>query len=532
MSREERNGKRLFLLALACASGVYGAILHRPLLWKLRVVPDDAFYYLQIARHLALNGVSTFDGVNLTNGYHPGWMLIVTLLAKAIPDRVALLDACLLTAFAFHLAAALSLVTFFRREVDDFTAWIGGACWLANPHALFLALQGVEASFYIFTLTLALQAYRLCIAPALYSTPPTLPYRQAQVLFGLSLSLAFWGRTEAALIAVLALLWLSRVWSRTFGVRKALQTGATIGGVFLAGILPWFAYSYLATGSLTQRSGAMKLLWASEEHAHFGLFKRLGDTVGYLLSGWLSYPVLNVLTDLSNLSSILGVLATLVLSLVLVRLQRQRRAPGLRRFCLSLLTIVFTLGCVYGLFYSDRQVWYQALPSLLLYVVCFLLGAHIWRHSQRAMFPAGAGAVAMMALLCLRLTAWPPTIYPWQPDVYTSQKRFETLVPPGEHLGCFNAGIPAYFSNRPILNLDGLANNALYPYYQAHRFDAYLRDLHLGYIADEELALQRAQRFTKSPVLLRPIASAPLAGWKSGRRWLWRATAEDEGEGW
>ena len=40
---------------------------------------DDAYYYLMIARNLAETGKSTFDGVNLTNGYHPLWLWIETL---------------------------------------------------------------------------------------------------------------------------------------------------------------------------------------------------------------------------------------------------------------------------------------------------------------------------------------------------------------------------------------------------------------------------------------------------------------------
>ena len=37
---------------------------------------DDAWYYWNIADHLAAGDGSTFDGVNLTNGYHPLWLAI------------------------------------------------------------------------------------------------------------------------------------------------------------------------------------------------------------------------------------------------------------------------------------------------------------------------------------------------------------------------------------------------------------------------------------------------------------------------
>ncbi len=46
---------------------------------------DDAFYYYKVAQNIGEGKGSTFDGVNLTNGYHPLWMLIcipVFLLAR------------------------------------------------------------------------------------------------------------------------------------------------------------------------------------------------------------------------------------------------------------------------------------------------------------------------------------------------------------------------------------------------------------------------------------------------------------------
>lgn len=47
--------------------------------WHLGLFPagmfeDDAFFYLQIARNLALTGAVSFDGISATNGVHPLWL--------------------------------------------------------------------------------------------------------------------------------------------------------------------------------------------------------------------------------------------------------------------------------------------------------------------------------------------------------------------------------------------------------------------------------------------------------------------------
>ena len=50
-------------------------------------VKDDAFYYLQPAWQFKQFGFFTFDGINPTYGFHPLWMIIVSLLAAVTSDK-------------------------------------------------------------------------------------------------------------------------------------------------------------------------------------------------------------------------------------------------------------------------------------------------------------------------------------------------------------------------------------------------------------------------------------------------------------
>jgi hypothetical protein len=45
-------------------------------------VQDDFYYYAIVADHIAHRGHATFDGVTLTNGYHPLWMAVLVVLAR------------------------------------------------------------------------------------------------------------------------------------------------------------------------------------------------------------------------------------------------------------------------------------------------------------------------------------------------------------------------------------------------------------------------------------------------------------------
>jgi len=543
----------LFYVALAFATAVFVFAWHRPLLWLLGVVPDDAFYYLGIARNLADHGLSSFDGVNPTNGYHPGWMVVVSLLAKVFDGRETLLRSSLAAAFAFHLASSVTLAGALKRWLPHGWAYIGGAGWAVNPLPVSLALQAMEGSFYTFALSFSLWVYSTRIAS---SSPSTKQW----IAFGLSLSLCFLARTEAIVLAGLVIVVLAARWGGAKFVRTARIMGLT-GGAFVAGIAPWFIFSRWATGTWTQGSGAMKMLWAADEQ--LGLGRRLATAVGYVTGSWLAYPILS-LPDSRwfELRRLLTATLTLALAWVLVRGLRRpvmllgaalrappavvllgaalrappavvllgaalRAPPAVTRHAaaVGLVLLIGTImtGSVYGLLFHDEQSWYRAQPGFLLYVVLYstaVLGA-------MALFPRlpqRVASVALLALFGVALVVRTRTLnpYPWQRDVFTSQAAFERFVPSDRPIGCFNAGIPGYFGDRTIVNLDGLVNNRVYPYYKERAFDDYVADAGIDYVADETAALERAARFTRHPLALEKIAHFPNNAAYTEKRYLWR----------
>ena len=112
LARAPRIGPRLWagLAGIVCAAIVFAPQLatvraHAPV-----ALEDDGFYYAQIARTLARTGRSSFDGLTLTNGYHPLWLGLLTLKTRLIGDAtwsvVALEAVCLGAAIGLLLAGA------------------------------------------------------------------------------------------------------------------------------------------------------------------------------------------------------------------------------------------------------------------------------------------------------------------------------------------------------------------------------------------------------------------------------------------
>jgi hypothetical protein len=113
--------------------------------------------------------------------------------------------------------------------------------------------------------------------------------------------------------------------------------------------------------------------------------------------------------------------------------------------------------------------------------------------------------------------------YPYQADVLRSHAEIERTIPRDRRIGCFNAGIPIYFGTGRIVALDGLVSHDALGYWADRRFDDYLRDARVSFIADDAPPLDRALRFSGTPssVHLEEQRTFPLQGSPTGIRVLW-----------
>ena len=144
---------------------------HNLLFLLTNTLPDDAFYYFQTARNIVNGFGSTFDGVNLANGYHPLWMLILLPIYKFFsvggvndiaPIYAALFVSIIFSAItAFFLYKILSnytenkkIISFalavylfnpvFSSSFSGFTCFFGSGLALASNWALSTSLMNSE----------------------------------------------------------------------------------------------------------------------------------------------------------------------------------------------------------------------------------------------------------------------------------------------------------------------------------------------------------------------------------------------------
>src|SRR4051794_27350134 len=91
-SRDQAVGAAVTMMALFGIALTMGAtvaaICFRAVDAVVSFSPDDAYSYPVIALHAIQGRFSTFDGLTRTNGYHPLWEALLTLIVWALPTAM------------------------------------------------------------------------------------------------------------------------------------------------------------------------------------------------------------------------------------------------------------------------------------------------------------------------------------------------------------------------------------------------------------------------------------------------------------
>lgn len=439
--------------------------------WLVAQVPDDAFYYLGIARHLGAGDGPTFDGLNQTNGFHPLWQFLLVPLALAFPGDAALARAAMLLGVVLGLTGVVLVARFLRPVVGAPAAALGallaihgavGTKWLRN---------GMESSVLVLALSL------LLLALGRFDRARD---RRSALLVGLACGVVVLARMDVAVVVavvpVVLALRVRRWWPL---VRSAA------GAVLVAG--PVLAWEVLTFGHVLSVSGTVKLdeVRRSAEAQWGGMLRP-----GHLVHAAATAGVLarSVARDVGGTvlgrgagpgAALLGVTFVVLGGAgcaLLVRRRLDERAHGARPDAPT--GVAFAVAVVGGIVLAKTVVdvvvmpdwaalWYSA-P--LRVAVGMALGIGTWEVVARVAGASGrraaALALALVLLLALPLSAWDrgaadPTQPPSWQQTLDQAADWVLAEGPGGRYGAFDAGVVGYRldGERTVVNLDGLVND-------------------------------------------------------------------------
>ncbi|HEB52773.1 MAG TPA: hypothetical protein ENI87_05920, partial [bacterium] len=380
---------------------------------QIREIPDDSFFYLQVARSFCDGNGFTFDGETPTYGFQPLWQLVLIAFCSLIGGGRALFVAAFLTCAALHTGVAWALFRLGRNCFSTGAGLAAALLWIANP-ALFTWSAGLkENALYALLLVIALARF----ARDLRHPGGTMRDRRRRAIgFGVLLGLMVFTRVNA-LIPAAALLGAHLVAIGLGGGLRARLHHVAIATI-AAGIvaLPWYAFAWWHFGTAMPTSGTWKLLLmrAQVEHGWGTPWLSFGHVLAALRL-WPDYLVMLFHSGFSALRAPLYAAAIAWPILALARRLSPRRIPLWPRGSAAAvwLLLVLTGSAAIASFANQLMLpgylayarWYAVPEYLLIAIVGGGLLGTCWRKGDSWIHLAGS-----LALLGAATWLWPPTL--------------------------------------------------------------------------------------------------------------------------
>jgi hypothetical protein len=139
--------RRWINAGLDAALGVFW-LIHAALCLRdpLAYIPDDGLFYLQIAFAASHGEGFAFTDITPTNGYHPLWAWLCTLLGLASSEKATLLRLASAVVVALNAVTLVALRRFLARHLAD--PFPSAAVLLGVPFLLFVGF-GMESSLAV-----------------------------------------------------------------------------------------------------------------------------------------------------------------------------------------------------------------------------------------------------------------------------------------------------------------------------------------------------------------------------------------------
>lgn len=471
---------------------------------------DDAFYYFTIARNFPTTKNLSFSGVGLTNGIQPLWTLILCLVSYLFNglsgSPILLLRVFFTISVLCNVASGIFIYLLCEDIFGRKPALIVSCLWLFGPYLFLKQLQGMENSLHA-----------LCLSVTLWYYVTRLHGRQVRwvshAIFGLLLGITFLARVDEIflLLVILAIY----IWQ---GRKDILTSGKNVTALlvfFSIPVIPYLAYNISYFGHLFPISGAVKLYRSKIIYNQLGGFLSVGSfklvfqSVLEGIKGMINsvlgkgfYTVLIMKFDANF--KVKAILALAFFSLVLVFLFNHKVRNHLKHsfsqfnkklnFFLPFVVLHFIISVVLypnQILYAGVGWWFLPEYFLIFFMLANLL-ISVWEGFRfRWLNYFFMIFLIVNMLLSNYFIIFNGTIYPDTKFSLVQMSKYEAArwINENTHdmdiLGSFNAGIVGYFSNRRVINLDGLVNDYNFlEYLKKGKLVEYVHANNIKYIAD------------------------------------------------
>lgn len=510
MLKEWNDRDKIALGVLIAGAGIlrlYLAWLDFPRL--VTQIPDDAFYYFGIARNLIAGYGVTFDGVNVTNGFHPLWLaLVLPCFALFGEDEVLPIRLALSLAAGFDCCAGLIAGGLVKRITrDKLAAWLAMFFYLFNPGILKESINGLETAVTVLLIAICFMWYLRIIQSR--GTITLVSGLVQGILYGLVML----ARTDNVIFVAMML-----IATIAFQPNRRILSVGFMGSIAMVILAPWLIWNWFQFGSLFQSSGeaypyALRAVFFANRPYSFtddllvGFFQWYHWTFKYI-------PLYYFLWQ-EKWNTIYYTL--LIITIVLLV---RHRNPFTPRWCSWIRLAFVPIGSLWLLVVVHAFVrwyprsWYFAPLVFFITLVLGLTLAYIRLNLV-------ARRLSMKYIVMLLLIGWGVGFsyryiqdwgerYPWQIEMWEAAKWIRANLP-SEKVGAFNAGIIGYIARHQTTNLDGVVNSQSYRAIRQKELSDWMCKQSIRFLADFPFSLKFYSIFMRDNISFRSIKAWNLA---------------------
>jgi len=450
---------------------------------------DDAFYYFNVARHISQGMGPTFDGVTATTGFHPLYAFLLAGLhhGLALDDNGLVRSALIINAISFLLTGWFILAA--ARRLWGQTAGIWAAIfWYSNPSAILLITTGMEGSLYACLIAAFMVSFIPVMATDTRADGAWLPFAGAGLLGGLCVV----ARTDALLLIAIAaaMIFMAPLINGTaqsvfeFMRERMFRQGARVILFLAVALIPfalWLLYARHYTGTYIQASAQIKQIWRQQALAGMDPLHELLFSAG-ILWVWISKSIIKV-----------PILKYVVLWGGFTKARNGITGTQSSIGVIHVLWILpLMLGVAYSVGFPATWTWYYA-PGLVTLTILAAGGfAVIWQRSVGDGRSLRATRSLMILIMLAAIESYGYLAVKGirgrnrnQADMYSVALWIRENIPPGARMAAWNAGVYSWYSDRTVINLDGLINNEIAPIRKrGETVGNYLTQKNVQYVVD------------------------------------------------
>ena len=489
-------------IIIILAAILYLSVIFLPNSTILTFTSDDGFYYFEMAKNTLENHIVTFDGSSITNGIQPLYFLIILLpFLKIIPNNPFLVTKLiLLTLLLLHLIAGHFIYETTKKVSNKTAATYATIFWLFSPVILKSILSGVEASLN--TLLIAIMIF-------FYISIREKINLKNIILLGIISGLTFLGRADAVFLC--AIIFFDIVYKK-----REIKTPLIYFLSTVVVVSPWFVWSYLTSETLMQISG--KAMSYHRHLLHPITLKFVGEKIVSM-----SYIILTTTGAAS--------LFTFLIGSTFSRKNNTKLIPYTIPFIILpffFTSYILVLICSIITFFIGTQVGHKKIRNkfififialifiLIPYYIFYSMGAQIWYYSSIFVFtsifagillskiPSKIPKIVSYLLIILLLCNFLIAFYPG--DMIANSEKYEMITfleqntEEDAKIGSFNSGLYGFFTDRTIVNLDGVVNNNVYHAMINHELKEYIEE-NTDYLIDYDTSFEEFSIHSDEPLL-------------------------------